>query len=57
MEDYLLAMEGSPIIDVEIKQLLKEALTNKINDREIYMKGIDNNYLYEGYSTYITEEL
>ena len=56
-EDYLLAMERSPIKDVEIKQLLKEALTDKINDREIYMKGIDNSYLYEGYSTYKTEEL
>ena len=56
-EDYLLAMERSPIKDVEIKQLLKDALTDKINDREIYMKGIDNSYLYEGYSTYKTEEL
>ena len=56
-EDYLLAMERSPIKDVEIKQLLKEALTDKINDREIYMKGIDNSYLYEGYSIYKTEEL
>ena len=56
-EDYLLAMERSPIKDVEIKQLLKETLTDKINDREIYMKGIDNSYLYEGYFTYKTEEL
>ena len=44
-EDYLLAMERSPIKDVEIKQLLKETLTDKINDREIYMKGIDNSYI------------
>lgn len=56
-EDYLLAMERSPIKDVEIKFLLKAALTDKTNDREIYMKGIDNSYLYEGYSAYRTEEL
>ena len=55
--DYLLAMERSPIKDVEIKELLKQALTDKTNDREIYMKGIDNSYLYEGYSIYKTEEL
>ncbi len=55
--DYLLAMERSPIKDVEIKELLKQALTDKTNDRDIYMKGIDNSYLYEGYSIYKTEEL
>lgn len=55
--DYLLAMERSPIKDVEIKELLKQALTDKINDREIYMKGIDNSYLYEGYLLFKTEEL
>lgn len=55
--DYLLAMERSPIKDIEIKELLKIALTDKINDREIYMKGIDNSYLYEGYATFKTEEL
>lgn len=56
-EDYLLAMERSPVKDVEIKFLLKAALTDKTNDREIYMKGIDNSYLYEGYSAYRTEDL
>ena len=56
-EDYLLAMERSPIKDVEIKELLKKALTNKINDREVYMKGIDASYHYEGYTTYKTENL
>lgn len=56
-EDYLLAMERSPIKDVEIKYLLKEALTDKINDREIYTKGIDHSYYYEGYNTYKTDEL
>lgn len=56
-EDYLLAMERSPIKDVEIKVLLKEALTGKINDREVYMKGIDASYHYEGYNVYKTEEL
>ena len=56
-EDYLLAMERSPIRDIEIKYLLKNALTDKINDREIYMKGIDHSYYYEGYSTFKTEEL
>ena len=55
--DYLLAMERSPIKDVEIKQLLKQSLTDKINDREIYMKGIDNSYLYEGYVLFKTDEL
>ena len=56
-EDYLLAMERSPIKNIEIKFLLKEALTDKINDREVYMKGIDASYNYEGYSIYITKEL
>lgn len=51
-EDYLLAMERSPIKDVEIKVLLKDALTDKINDREVYMKGIDASYNYEGYNEY-----
>lgn len=56
-EDYLLAIERSPIKDVEIKELLKKPLTNKINDREVYMKGIDASYHYEGYTTYKTENL
>ena len=56
-EDYLLAMERSPIRDIEIKYLLKNALTDKINDREVFMKGIDNSYHYEGYTTYKTENL
>ncbi len=56
-EDYLLAMERSPIRDIEIKHLLKPALTDKINDREIYMKGIDHSYYYEGYAAFRTEEL
>lgn len=56
-EDYLLAMERSPIKDVEIKVLLKKALTDKIADREVYMKGIDASYNYEGYNTFKTENL
>lgn len=56
-DDYLLAMERSPIKDIEIKFLLKNALTDKINEREIYMKGIDASYHYEGYSVYRTSEL
>ena len=56
-EDYLLAMERSPIKDVEIKHILKNALTDKVNDREVYMKGIDHSYYYEGYTTFKTEEL
>lgn len=56
-EDYLLAMERSPIKDIEIKFLLKNALTDNVNDREIYMKGIDHSYYYEGYYVYKTEEL
>ena len=55
--DYLLAMERSPIKNIEIKVLLKEALTDKIDDREVYMKGIDASYNYEGYSIYKTEDL
>lgn len=55
--EYLLAMERSPIKDVEIKELLKQGLTDKINDREVYMKGIDNSYLYEGYLLFKTEDL
>ena len=56
-EDYLLAMERSPIKSVEIKALLKEALTTEINSREVYMKGIDASYHYEGYAAYKAEEL
>ena len=56
-EDYLLAMERSPIRDIEIKHLLKNALTDDINSREVYMKGIDHSYYYEGYATFKTEEL
>ena len=55
--DYLLAMERSPIKDIEIKELLKQSLTDKIDDREVYMKGIDNSYLYEGYILFKTDEL
>ena len=55
--DYLLAMERSPIKDTEIKVLLKSALTDKINDRTVYMKGIDASYYYEGYYTYTIEEI
>lgn len=56
-EDYLLAMERSPVKDVEIKVLLKCALTDETDSREIYMKGIDHSYYYEGYTTFKTEEL
>ncbi len=56
-EDYLLAMERSPIKDIEIKYLLKNALTSDINSREVYMKGIDHSYYYEGYTTFKTEDL
>ena len=56
-EDYLLAMERSPIKDIEIKYILKNALTDEINSREVYMKGIDHSYYYEGYTTFKTEEL
>lgn len=55
-EDYLLAMERSPVKDIEIKVLLKAALTDKINDREVYMKGIDASYHYEGYTAFKTED-
>ena len=56
-EDYLLAMERSPIKDIEIKFLLKNALTDNVNDREIYMKGIDHSYYYEGYYVFKMENL
>lgn len=56
-EDYLLAMERSPIRDTEIKVVLRSALTSDINNRELYMKGIDHSYYYEGYTTFKTEEL
>ncbi len=56
-EDYLLAMERSPIKDIEIKYLLKRALTDKIDDRNVYMKGIDHSYYYEGYTVYKAEDL
>ena len=56
-DDYLLAMERSPIKDIEIKYLLKEALTDEINSRDVYMKGIDHSYYYEGYTTFKAEEL
>ena len=55
--DYLLAMERSPVKDIEIKHLLRSSLTDKINDREIYMKGIDNSYMYEGYQSFKTEDI
>ena len=56
-QDYLLAMERSPIKDLEIKVLLKNALTDKIDDREVYMKGIDASYHYEGYNAFKAEDL
>lgn len=56
-EEYLLAMERSPIKDTEIRILLENALTDKINDRTVYMKGIDMSYMYEGYNTYSMDEL
>lgn len=56
-EDYLLAMERSPIRDIEIKYILHRALTDQTNDREVYMKGIDHSYYYEGYTTYKTSDL
>ena len=56
-EDYLLAMERSPIRDIEIKYILKNALTDRINDREMFMKGIDHSYYYEDYTTFKTEDL
>ena len=56
-EDYLLAMERSPVKDLEIKTLLRAALTDKINDREVYMKGVDASYHYEGYDVYKTADI
>lgn len=56
-DDYLLAMERSPIKDIEIKYLLKAALTDEVDNREVYMKGIDHSYYYEGYTTFRAEEL
>jgi cell filamentation protein len=56
-EDYLMAMQRSPVKDIELKHLLKNALTAKIHDREVYLKGIDVSYYYEGYTTFQTEEL
>ncbi len=56
-EDYLLAMERSPIRDTEIKHVLRQALTDETDSREIYMKGIDHSYYYEGYTTFISEKL
>lgn len=56
-DDYLLAMERSPIRDIEIKHVLSAALTDKINDREMYIKGIDTSYFYEGYTSYKADEL
>ena len=56
-EDYLLAMERSPIRDIEIKYILKQALTDKVDDREVYMKGIDHSYYYEGYVIYKADVL
>ena len=55
--DYLLAMERSPVKDIEIKHLLRAALTDRIHDREVYMKGIDMSYFYEGYIVYKTSDL
>ena len=56
-EDYFMAMERSPIKDIEIKHILSEALIDDINDREIYMKGIDHSYYYEGYAEFKAQEL
>lgn len=56
-DDYLLAMERSPIRDIEIKHVLKQALTDKIHDRDVYRKGIDHSYYYEGYAQYKANEL
>jgi len=56
-EDYLLAMERSPVKDVEINVLLKAALTDRIDDRQVYMKGVDMSYFYEGYNIYMTEKI
>lgn len=56
-DDYLLAMERSPIKDIEIKHLLKMALTDETDSREVYMKGIDHSYYYEGYMIFKTKDL
>ena len=56
-EDYLLAMERSPVRDTEIKHVLRNALTAQVNDREIYRKGLDNSYFYEGYAVYRARDL
>ena len=56
-EDYLLAMERSPVKDIETKHILKNALTDDIHSREVYMKGIDHSYYYEGYTTFKAKEL
>lgn len=56
-DDYLLAMERSPVRDIEIKHVLGNALTDAVNDREMYMKGIDASYFYEGYTAYKSKEL
>ena len=56
-EDYVMAMERSTVKDIEIKHILREALIGEINDREIYMKGIDHSYYYEGYAEFKAEEL
>jgi len=56
-EDYLLAMERSPVRDIEIKHVLKQALTDDIDNRQIFTKGLDNSYWYEGYNLYRTEDL
>ena len=56
-EDYMLAMERSPIRDIEIKYVLKNALTDEIDSREVYMKGIDHSYYYEGYTAFKADEL
>lgn len=56
-EDYLLAMERSPIRDIEIKYVLKNALTDEIDSRDMYMKGIDHSYYYEGYTAFKVDEL
>ena len=56
-DDYLLAMERSQVRDIEIKHVLRQALTDKTDDREIYIKGIDHSYYYEGYIVYKAEEL
>ena len=56
-EDYLLAMERSPVRDIEIKHVLRAALTDQVNSREVFLKGIDHSYYYEGYTSFQTEKL